>query len=140
MDDSKFSEKSKKSMDDKVFYFYVENGKTILTDEEPDFRKIHSYIVIKPDSVEIVSSGKNKDSSLPDEPIDVAAMLIRATVISGPPKYGTLYPVLEDKQIEIPKYDVPQLQEIAMHLMAYCDTQERGCAYASCEGCEPKPE
>ncbi len=88
-------------------------------------------------------SEKNKKEVmviLPDDPIDVAAMLIHSTVISGPPEYGALYPVPEDKQIEIPKYDVPQLQEIAMHLMAYCDTQERGCTYASCEGCEPKPE
>lgn len=86
-------------------------------------------------------SEKNKKGViLPDDPIDVASMLIHATVISGPPKYGALYPVMENKQIEIPKYDVPQLQEIAMHLMAYCDTQERGCAYASCEGCEPKPK
>lgn len=86
-------------------------------------------------------SEKNKKGViLPDDPIDVASMLIHATVISGPPKYGALYPVMENKQIEIPKYDVPQLQEIAMHLMAYCDTQERGCAYASYEGCEPKPE
>lgn len=88
-------------------------------------------------------SEKNKKEVmviLPDDPIDVAAMLIHATVVSSPPKHGALYPVREDKQIELPKYDVPQLQEIAMHLMAYCDTQERGCTYASCEGCEPKPE
>lgn len=127
---------------EKVYYVYTENGKAILTDEKPDFDKTKNYTMVKGNKLECIVGGKKSrdELSLPDDPIDVAAMLIRATVISGPPKYGTFYPVLEDKQIEIPKYDVPQLQEIAMYLMAYCDTQERGCTYASCEGCEPKPE
>lgn len=86
-------------------------------------------------------SEKNKKgvSSLafPDEPINVAAKLIQATVTAKVPKYGALYPVLEVESIEIPKYDVIQLQEIAEHLLAYCKAQERGCADACCKNCEP---
>lgn len=63
----------------------------------------------------------------PDEPIDVAAKLIQATVTAKVPKYGVLYPVLETESIEIPKYDIVQLQEIAEHLLAYCKAQESGC-------------
>ena len=85
-------------------------------------------------------SEKNKKgvSSLafPDEPINVAAKLIQATVTAKVPKYGALYPVLEVENIEIPKYDVIQLQEIAEHLLAYCKAQERGCADACCKNCE----
>ena len=63
----------------------------------------------------------------PDEPIDVAAKLIQATVTAKVPKYGVLYPVLETESIEIPKYDIIQLQEIAEHLLTYCKAQESGC-------------
>lgn len=82
-------------------------------------------------------SEKNKKGvssfAFPDEPIDVAAKLIQATVTAKIPKYGVLYPVLETESIEIPKYDNIQLQEIAEHLLAYCKAQERGCKDACCE-------
>lgn len=69
-------------------------------------------------------SEKNKKGvssfTFPDEPIDVARKLIQATVTA-----------------EIPKYDVIQLQEIAEHLLAYCNAQERGCVDACCKDCEP---
>ena len=86
-------------------------------------------------------SEKNKKGvssfTFPDEPIDVARKLIQATVTAEIPKYGELYQVLEVESIEIPKYDVIQLQEIAEHLLAYCKAQERGCKDACCENCEP---
>lgn len=86
-------------------------------------------------------SEKNKKGissfAFPDEPIDVATKLIQATVTAKVPKYGVLYPVLEAESIEIPKYDVIQLQEIAEHLLAYCKAQERGCKDACCKNCEP---
>ena len=86
-------------------------------------------------------SGKNKKAvssfTFPDEPIDVARKLIQATVTTEIPKYGELYQVLEVESIEIPKYDVIQLQEIAEHLLAYCKAQERGCKDACCKDCEP---
>lgn len=86
-------------------------------------------------------SEKNKKGvssfAFSDEPIDVAAKLIQATVVAKVPKYGVLYPVLETESIEIPKYDVIQLREIAEHLLAYCEAQERGCADACCKNCEP---
>ena len=82
-------------------------------------------------------SEKNKKGvssfTFPDEPIDVARKLIQATVTAEIPKYGELYQVLEVESIEIPKYDVIQLQEIAEHLLAYCKAQERGCKDACCE-------
>lgn len=82
-------------------------------------------------------SEKNKKGvssfTFPDEPIDVARKLIQATVTAEIPKYGELYQVLEVESIEIPKYDVIQLQEIADHLLTYCKAQERGCKDACCE-------
>lgn len=82
-------------------------------------------------------SEKNKKGvssfTFPDEPIDVARKLIQATVTAEIPKYGELYQVLEVESIEIPKYDVIQLQEIADHLLVYCKAQERGCKDACCE-------
>jgi hypothetical protein len=82
-------------------------------------------------------SEKNKKGvssfAFPDEPLDVATKLIQATVTAKVSKYGVLYPVLEAESIEIPKYDVIQLQEIAEHLLAYCKAQERGCKDGCCE-------
>lgn len=74
---------------------------------------------------------------LPDEPIDVARKLIQATVTTKVPKCGALYSGMETESIEIIKYDVVQLQEIAEHLLAYCNAQERGCVDACCKNCEP---
>lgn len=123
----------------KVYYVYTENGKAILTDEKPDFNKIKNYTMVRADRIECVIGGKKNqdDLMLPDEPIDVARKLIQATVTAEIPKYGELYQVLETESLEIPKYDVIQLQEIAEHLLAYCKAQERGCADACCKNCEP---
>lgn len=124
---------------EKVYYVYVENGKAVITEEKPDFNKIKNYTMAKADRIECVIGGKKSQDELPlpDEPIDVATKLIQATVTAKAPKHGVLYPVLEAESIEIPKYDVIQLQEIAEHLLAYCKAQERGCADACCKNCEP---
>lgn len=123
----------------KVYYAYTENGKAILTDEKPDFNKIKNYTMVSADRIECVIGGKKNqdDLMLPDKPIDVAVKLIRATVTAKVPKCVVLSPVLETESIEIPKYDVVQLQEIAEHLLAYCNAQERGCVDACCKNCEP---
>lgn len=123
----------------KVYYVYTENEKAILTDEKPDFNKIKNYTMVRADRIECVIGGKKNqdDLMLPDEPIDVARKLIQATVTTKAPKCVVLSPVLETESIEIPKYDVVQLQEIAEHLLAYCKAQERGCKDACCENCEP---
>lgn len=123
----------------KVYYVYTENGKAILTDEKPDFNKIKNYTMVRADRIECVIGGKKNqdDLMLPDEPIDVARKLIQATVTAEIPKYGELYQVLETESLEIPKYDVIQLREIAEHLLAYCKAQERGCADVCCKNCEP---
>lgn len=119
----------------KVYYVYVENGKAVITEEAPDFDKVHDYMLMKADGIELfMGVHKNQDDlMLPDKPIDVAVKLIRATVTAKVPKCVVLSPVLETESIEIPKYDVVQLQEIAEHLLAYCKAQERGCKDACCE-------
>lgn len=120
---------------EKVYYVYIENGKAVITEEKPDFNKIKNYTMVKANGIKHVIGGKKSQDELPlpDEPIDVAAKLIQATVAAKVPKYGALYPVLEAESIEIPKYDVIQLQEIAEHLLAYCKAQERGCKDDYCE-------
>lgn len=127
------------SNNEKVYYVYTENGKAILTDEKPDFDKTKNYAMVKGNKLECIVGGKKRQDELPlpDEPIDVAIKLIQATVVAKVPKYGELYQVLETESLEIPKYDVIQLQEIAEHLLAYCKAQERGCADACCKNCEP---
>lgn len=66
--------------------------------------------------------------NIPKSPVDVASMLINATVECEPTKEGlTLSPLLEPKPYEIPKYDILQLEEIAKHLLLYCEIQRRGC-------------
>ena len=119
----------------KVYYVYVENGKAVITEEAPDFDKIHDYMLVKADGIELfMGVHKNLDDlMLPDEPIDVARKLIQATATTKVPKCGALYSGMETESIEIIKYDVVQLQEIAEHLLVYCKAQERGCKDACCE-------
>lgn len=120
---------------EKVYYVYVENGKAVITEEKPDFNKTKNYTMVKANGIKCVIGGKKSqdDLAFPDEPVGVAARLIQATVTAKVPKYGVLYPVLETESLEIPKYDVIQLQEIAEHLLAYCKAQERGCKDACCK-------
>ncbi|SCH90697.1 Uncharacterised protein [uncultured Ruminococcus sp.] len=123
----------------KVYYVYVENGKAVITEEAPDFDKIHDYMLVKADGIELfMGVHKNQDDlMLPDEPIDVASMLINATITVEPSKFGTLSPLHDKEPQTFAKYDTNQLQEIAEHLLAYCKAQERGCKDACCENCEP---
>lgn len=120
---------------EKVYYVYVENGKAVITEEAPDFDKVHDYMLMKADGIELfMGVHKNQDDlMLPDEPIDVASMLINATITVEPSKSGTLS-LLHDKEPQtFAKYDTNQLQEIAEHLLTYCNAQERGCVDACCE-------
>lgn len=124
---------------EKVYYVYVENGKAVITEEAPDFDKVHDYMLMKADGIELfMGVHKNQDDlMLPDEPIDVASMLINATITAEPSKSGILSP-LHDKELQtFAKYDTNQLREIAEHLLAYCKAQERGFKDACCENCEP---
>ena len=115
---------------EKIYYVYTENGKAILTDEKPDFDKTKNYTMVKGNKLECIVGGKKSQDelSLPDEPVDVAAMLIKATIVTDAPVFA-LSPMLEGKMVTIPKYDPVQLQEIAEHLLVYCNAQERGCEY-----------
>ena len=120
---------------EKVYYVYVENGKAVITEEAPDFDKVHDYMLVKADGIELFMGvhKKQDDLMLPDEPIDVASMLINATITVEPSKSGTLS-LLHDKEPQtFAKYDTNQLQEIAEHLLTYCNAQERGCVDACCE-------
>ena len=123
----------------KVYYVYVENGKAVITEEKPDFDKVHDYMIMKADGIELfMGVHKNQeDVLLPDEPIDAASMLINATITVEPGKFGALSPLHDKEPQTFAKYDTNQLQEIAEHLLTYCNAQERGCADACCKDCEP---
>lgn len=119
----------------KVYYVYVENGKAVITEEAPDFDKVHDYMLMKADGIELfMGVHKNQDDlMLPDEPIDAASMLINATITVEPSKSGTFSPLHNKEPQTFAKYDINQLQEIADHLLTYCKAQERGCKDACCE-------
>lgn len=120
---------------EKIYYVYVENGKAVITEEKPDFDKVHDYMIMKADGIELfMGVHKNQeDVLLPDEPIDVASMLINATITVEPSKSGTFSPLHNKEPQTFAKYDTNQLQEIAEHLLTYCNAQERGCKDACCE-------
>lgn len=122
----------------KVYYVYVENGKAVITEEAPDFDKVHDSMLMKADGIELfMGVHKNQnDLMLPDEPIDVASMLINATITVEPSKFGTLSPLHDKEPQTFAKYDTNQLQEIADHLLTYCEAQERGFKDACCENCK----
>lgn len=124
---------------EKVYYVYVENGKAVITEEAPDFDKVHDYMLMKADGIELfMGVHKNQDDlMLPDEPIDAASMLINATITVEPSKSGTFSPLHNKEPQTFAKYDTNQLQEIAEHLLTYCNAQERGCVDACCKNCEP---
>lgn len=113
---------------EKVYYVYVENGKAVITEEKPDFNKIKNYTMVKANGIECVIGGKKSqdDLTLPDEPIDVASMLINATITVEPSKSGTFSPLHNKEPQTFAKYDTNQLREIADHLLVYCKAQERG--------------
>lgn len=123
---------------DKIYYVYVENGKAIFTEEKPDFDRIKNYTMVKASGIECVIGGKKNqdDFLLPDEPIDVAAMLINATITVEPSKFSSLSPLHDKEPQTFAKYDTNQLREIAEHLLVYCEAQERGCTDACCESTE----
>lgn len=123
---------------EKIYYVYTENGKAILTDEKPDFDKTKNYTMVKGNKLECIVGGKKsqEELTLPDEPVDVAAMLIKATIVTDDAPAFTLSSMLGGKTVAIPKYDPVQLQEIAEHLLVYCNAQERGYENAYCEDCK----
>ena len=122
----------------KVYYAYVENGKAVITEEAPDFDKVHDYMLMKADGIELfMGVHKNQDDlMLPDEPIDAASMLINATITVEPDNFGPLSPLRNKGSQTFAKYDTNQLQEIADHLLTYCKAQERGFKDACCENCK----
>lgn len=78
--------------------------------------------------------------NLPESPIDVASMLINATVTNDLPNEKIpLSPLLEQKTWEIPKYDILQLEEIAKHILLYCETKRKGYEDAFSENHKPQP-
>ena len=99
----------------------VQNGE-VFSKENGEWKKL---------SMLYAPISDNKDI-LPESPIDVASMIINTTVTFEPPKDDlVLSPLLEPKPCEIPKYDILQLEEIAKHLLLYCETQRKGCGDGS---------
>ena len=107
----------------------VQNGEVFLK-ENGEWKKL-----FMPDA----QISDNKDC-LPESPIDVASMLINATVTNElPTEKIPLSPLLEHKTWEIPKYDILQLEEIAKHLLLYCETKRKGYKDADSENHKPHP-
>lgn len=107
----------------------VQNGE-VFSKENGEWKKL---------SMLYAPISDNKDS-LPESPIDVASMLINATVTSDLPNEKIpLSPLLEQKTLEIPKYDILQLEEIAKHILLYCKTKRKGYEDAFSENHKPHP-
>ena len=107
----------------------VQNGE-VFSKENGEWKKL---------SMLYAPISDNKDS-LPESPIDVASMLINATVTNKlPTEKIPLSPLLEQKTWEIPKYNILQLEEIAKHLLLYCETKRKGYEDADSEDHKPQP-
>lgn len=107
----------------------VQNGE-VFSKENGEWKKLFMPDAPKSD---------NKDS-FPESPIDVASMIINATVTCELPNEGIpLSPLLEQKTWEIPKYNILQLEEIAKHLLLYCETKRKGYEDADSEDHKPQP-
>ena len=127
-------------------YFLYSIGDNVRSCEKEEYIPRDATGILKVQNEEVFSKEKgewkklsmlyapisdNKDS-LPESPIDVASMLINATVECEPPKEDLARsPLLEPKPYEISKYDILQLEEIAKHLLLYCETKRKGCGNGS---------
>lgn len=108
----------------------VQNGE-VFSKENGEWKKL---------SMLYAPISDNKDS-LPESPIDVASMLINATVTNElPTEKIPLSSLLEQKTWEIPKYNILQLEEIAKHLLLYCETKRKGYKDADSENHKPQPQ
>lgn len=107
----------------------VQNGE-VFSKENREWKKLSTLYAPKRDRKDI----------LPESPIDTASMLINATVTCELPNEGIpLSPLLEQKTWEIPKYNILQLEEIAKHLLLYCETKRKGYEDAFSENHKPQP-
>ena len=107
----------------------VQNGE-LFSNENGEWKKLFMPDAPKSD---------NKDS-FPESPIDAASMIINATVTCELPNEGIpLSPLLEQKTWEIPKYNILQLEEIAKHLLLYCETKRNGYEDAFSKNHKPQP-
>ena len=106
-----------------------------------DFGKTWEKVELKgPDAETELIPEKKEDLLLPEFPIDVASMIINATVECEPPKEDlALSPLLEPKPYRISKYDILQLEEIAKHILLYCETKRKGYEDADSENHKPQP-
>jgi hypothetical protein len=107
----------------------VQNGE-VFSKENGEWKKL---------SMLYAPISDNKDS-LPESPINAASMLINATVTCELPNEGIpLSPLLKQKTWEIPKYNILQLEEIAKHLLLYCETKRKVYEDADSEDHKPQP-
>lgn len=108
----------------------VQKGE-VFSKENGEWKRLFMPYALKSD---------NKDN-LPESPIDAASMIINATVTCELPNEGIpLSPLLEQKTWEIPKYDILQLEEIAKHLLLYCETKRKGYEDAFSKNHKPQPQ
>ena len=108
----------------------VQNGE-VFSKENGEWKKL-----FMPDA----QISDNKDC-LPESPIDAASMIINATVTNKlPTEKIPLSPLLEQKSWEIPKYNILQLEEIAKHLLLYCETKRKGYEDAFSKNHKPQPQ
>ena len=83
---------------------------------------------------------RDRKDILPESPIDAASMIINATVTNKlPTEKIPLSPLFEQKTWEIPKYNILQLEEIAKHILLYCETKRKGYEDAFSKNHKPQP-
>ena len=79
--------------------------------------------------------------NLPESPIDVASMLINAMVTRELPNDKITHSsLLEHKTWVISKYNILQLEEIAKHLLLYCETKRKGREDVFSKNHKPQPQ
>jgi hypothetical protein len=125
------------------FLYIIENDVRKCEKEEDIPREAIRKLKVQNGEVFSNENGEWKKlykDSIPESPIDVASMLINATVTNElPTEKIPLSPLLEHKTWEIPKYDILQLEEIAKHLLLYCETKRKGYKDADSENHKPQP-
>ena len=137
-----------------INYFLYSIGKDVRSCEKEEYIPRDATGILKVQNGEVFSKengewkklsmlyapiSDNKDS-FPELPIDVASMLINAMVTCKLPNDKiTPSPLLEQKTWEISKYNILQLEEIAKHLLLYCETKRKGYEDADSEDHKPQP-
>lgn len=76
---------------------------------------------LKAELLEVQCFSDKSKQNIPDEPIDVAAMLIKATVTVNTNSIQKVFAPNMPVKYETEKYSKSDLRQIAEHLLAYCN-------------------